>query len=105
VSRKRNPANLSTEYVCHLAHLAVYIWQTTIEGGFIVKLCSKWDLVPRAFAFEGHEESLVRLRMGGLFFVLDPHEARKFAREILAVADEADSADSRQRPKTGCELL
>jgi hypothetical protein len=58
-----------------------------------VRLCSKWDLVPRAWPFQGQDESLVRVRMGTLFYMLSPDEAIEFARQLVAAADEARAAD------------
>jgi hypothetical protein len=59
-----------------------------------MKLCAKWDLVPRAWAFVGQDVRLVRLKMGSLLFLVDINEAREFAREIIAAADEASDPDS-----------
>jgi hypothetical protein len=58
-----------------------------------MRLCSKFDLVPRAWAFWTHEDArpLVSLKMATLFWMLEPDEARKFAAEIAAAADEAEA--------------
>jgi hypothetical protein len=58
-----------------------------------MRLCSKFDLVPRAWPFWTHEDALplVSLKMATLFFMLTPDEARKFAAEIVAAADAAEA--------------
>jgi hypothetical protein len=61
-----------------------------------MRLCSKFDLVPRATPFWTYDEArpLVSLKMATLFWTLEPDEARKFAREILAAADAAEAGDT-----------
>jgi hypothetical protein len=58
-----------------------------------MKLCAKWDLVPRAWAFWTQDESLplVSLKLGTLFYLLELPEARTFAAEIVAAADAAEA--------------
>jgi hypothetical protein len=63
-----------------------------------MRLCSKFDLVPRAWPFWTYDESmpLVSLKMATLFFMLEPAEARKLAAEIVAAADAAEAGRPEQ---------
>jgi hypothetical protein len=48
-----------------------------------VRLCSRWDLSIRARAVFHEDAALVRVRAGGLTYLLEPHEAQLLARELL----------------------
>jgi hypothetical protein len=49
-----------------------------------MRLCSRWDLAIRARAvFHDDAVALVRVRAGGLTYLLEPHEAQLLARELL----------------------
>jgi hypothetical protein len=61
-----------------------------------VKLLQKRDLAARAFPFHSAEGSGVRLRTGGLWYMLEPCEARQLARELISAAAAAEAADTSQ---------
>lgn len=69
-----------------------------------MKLCSKWDLVPRAWTYFTRDDDLplVSVKMGTLFYLLEIAEARKFAAEIAAAADAAEAGPLADTP-TGNE--
>jgi hypothetical protein len=78
--------------VCRVC--GAYRSRLPVPKGSIVRLCSKFDLVPRAWPFCTRDErALVSLKMGTLFFMLEPSEARAFAKEIVAAADSAEAGE------------
>lgn len=50
----------------------------------------KRGLSARAWPFFGRDERLVKVKCGG-FYLLDIAEARRFARELIAAADDAEA--------------
>ena len=57
-----------------------------------MRLCSRWDLSIRARAvFHEDEEPLVRVRAGGLTYMLDPHEARRLARDLVDAIEQIEA--------------
>lgn len=69
-------------------------WRQLTKGK-LVKMQSKWDLVPRAWSYRTQDGSLplVSVKMSTLFFLLEIAEARKFAAEIITAADAAEAGE------------
>jgi len=54
-----------------------------------MRLLSRWGIVPRAWAARHGGEWVVRLRLGGLWYVLDADEAAELARQLGAAVEDA----------------
>jgi hypothetical protein len=57
-----------------------------------MRLCSRWDLAIHArLVIHDDETPMVRIRAGGMTYLLEPSEARRLVRELIDALDGVDA--------------